>query len=66
MRIEIHDHHTNDKTFYYWELYDGPNDQDEAKGFAVDLIEVFSKIVEWRERIAKDYADNTTNNETLT
>jgi hypothetical protein len=48
-------------------LYDGPDGKDEVKGFAVDLIEVFSKIVEWRERIAKDYADNTdytTNNET--
>jgi hypothetical protein len=64
MRIEIHDHHTNDNTFYYWELYDGPEEIDEVKGFATDLIEVFSKIVEWRERIGKDYADNTTNNET--
>jgi hypothetical protein len=65
MRIEIHDHKTKDQTFYYWELYDGPDGSDEVKGFAVDLIEVFSKIVEWRERISKDYADNTTNNETL-
>jgi len=64
MRIEIHDPHTNDNTFYYWELYDGPEEIDEVKGFATDLIEVFSKIVEWRERIAKDYTDNTTNNET--
>jgi hypothetical protein len=66
MRIEIHDHHTNDNTFYYWELYDGPEEIDEVKGFATDLIEVFSKIVEWRERIAKDYTDNTINDETLT
>ena len=62
MRIEIHDHKTKDQTFYYWELFDGPDSKDEVKGFAVDLIEVFSKIVEWRERIAKDYADNTNTN----
>jgi hypothetical protein len=66
MLIKIHDHHTKDKTFYYWELYDGPDGSDEAKGFAVDLVEVFSKIVEWRERIARDYTDNTTNDETDT
>jgi hypothetical protein len=64
MRIEIHDHNTNGNTFYYWELYDGPEEIDEVKGFATDLIEVFSKIVEWRERIGKDYADNTDTNET--
>jgi hypothetical protein len=56
MLIKIHDHHTKEKTFYYWELYDGPDGIDEAKGFAVDLIEVFSKIIEWRERIGNDYA----------
>jgi hypothetical protein len=27
-----------------------------VKGFATDLIEVFSKIIEWRERIGNDYA----------
>jgi hypothetical protein len=47
-------------------------DIDEVKGFATDLIEVFSKIIEWRERIGADYAKEmetatkfiTTNNET--
>jgi hypothetical protein len=67
MRIEINSHLTpNGKEFYYWTLADGPENIDEVKGFATDLIEVFSKIVEWRERIGKDYADNTTNNETDT
>jgi len=58
MRIEINNHFTPEgKEFYYWTLFDGPNDIDEVKGFATDLIEVFSKIVEWRERIGRDYAE---------
>jgi len=47
MKIEILNHFTPDgKEFYYWTLNDGPDDIDEVKGFAMDLIEVFSKIVE--------------------
>jgi len=58
MKIEIINHFTPDgKEFYYWTLYDGPDDIDQVKGFAMDLIEVFSKIVEWRERIGQDYAN---------
>jgi hypothetical protein len=58
MKIEILNHFTHDgKEFYYWTLYDGPDGIDEVKGFAMDLIEVFSKIVEWRERIGADYAE---------
>jgi hypothetical protein len=73
MQIEINNHFTPDgKEFYYWTLYDGPDGIDEVKGFATDLIEVFSKIIEWRERIGADYAKETetaakyitTNNET--
>jgi hypothetical protein len=58
MQIEIINRFTPDgKEFYYWTLYDGPDGIDEVKGFAMDLIEVFSKIVEWRERIGQDYAN---------
>ena len=67
MKIEINNHFSADgKQFYYWTLFDGPDGKDEVKGFATDLIEVFSKIVEWRERIAKDYCGfhTTTDNET--
>jgi hypothetical protein len=67
MKIEINNHFAADgKEFYYWTLYDGPEGVDEAKGFATDLIEVFSKIIEWRERIAADYAEQppTQTNET--
>ena len=68
MRIEINNHFTKDgQEFYYWTLADGPDGIDEAKGFATDLIEVFSKIIEWRERISNDYYDDNSseNNETL-
>jgi hypothetical protein len=58
MRIEINNHFTKDgKEFIYWNMWDGPDGIDEEKGFATDLVEVFSKILEWRERIAADYAD---------
>jgi hypothetical protein len=61
MKIEINNHFAADgKEFYYWTLYDGPDGIDEVKGFATDLIEVFSKIIEWRERIGADYAQELT------
>ena len=63
MRIEITDAFANGKVFYYWKLWDGPEGVDEVQGFATDLIEVFSKIIEWRERIARDYI-GTPKNET--
>lgn len=60
MKIEINNHFTSSgKEFYYWTLHDGPDGIDEVKGFATDLIEVFSKIIEWRERIGADYAKET-------
>jgi hypothetical protein len=66
MKIEINNHFTKDgEEFFYWELYDGPDGIDHVSGFASDLIIVFSKIVEWRERIGKDYYDDLTeDNET--
>jgi hypothetical protein len=64
MLIEINNHFTKDgKEYFYWELYDGPDGIDHVSGFATDLIEVFSKIVEWRERIGKDYYDDLIEND---
>lgn len=58
MKIEILNHFTkNGQEFFYWTLWDGPDGIDEVKGFATDLAEVFSKILEWRERIAADYVE---------
>jgi hypothetical protein len=42
--------------FYEWWLADGPDGVEEVHGYATDLITSFSKILEWHERIASDYA----------
>jgi len=58
MKINISNHFSPEGQEYYrWELWDGPNDSSEhARGYAVDLITAFSKLMEWRERINADYA----------
>lgn len=57
MLIKILDRYTTDgKVFYEWTLHDGPDGIEEVRGFASDLVVAFSKIIEWRERIAADYA----------
>jgi hypothetical protein len=56
MQIEIVNHFTNaGKEFFRFELYDGPDGIEHVSGFASDLVEAFSKIIEWRERISQDY-----------
>lgn len=58
MKIEITNRFTpNGKEFYEWDLYDGPDGIDHVHGYANDLIQAFSKIVEWQDRIGRDYAD---------
>lgn len=59
MKINISNHLTPDgKEYYEWDLWDGPADHsDHAHGYAVDLITAFSKLMEWRERISADYAE---------
>lgn len=57
MKIEIIDRFTPDgRTYYEWNLWDGPNEIDHAHGYASDLVQAFSKIFEWHERIGADYA----------
>lgn len=58
MRIEITNHFANGKEYFRFHLWDGPDGIDEVKGFSVDLIETFTKIIEWRERIATDYLED--------
>jgi hypothetical protein len=56
MRVEIVNHFTPDgREYIEWDLYDGPNGIDHAHGYATDLVQAFSKIFEWRERIGADY-----------
>jgi hypothetical protein len=58
MKIDIQNRFTPDgREFIEWSLWDGPADcSDHAHGYANDLVQAFSKIFEWRERIAADYA----------
>ena len=66
MKIEIYSRFTADgREYYEWDLWDGPADRsDHAHGYASDLVQAFSKIFEWRERIAADYTDLYNNDET--
>jgi len=65
MRINIVNHFTNDGQEYFrFELWDGPDGIEHVSGFAVDLIEAFSKILEWQERISRDYYSDEQNDET--
>ncbi len=66
MKIEIHSRFTADgREYIEWDLWYGPADCfDHAHGYATDLVQAFSKIFEWRERIAADYADLANNDET--
>jgi hypothetical protein len=67
MKIEITNRFTPDgREYFEWDLFDGPADgSDHAHGYASDLIQAFTKILEWRERIAADYNDLYNDNETL-
>jgi hypothetical protein len=65
MKVEIVNRFTETGQEYIeWDLWDGPDGIDHAHGYAVDLIQAFSKIVEWQEKIGRDYDDLTEDNET--
>ena len=64
MLIKILNHFSNDGQEYIeWDLYEGPDGIEHVHGYAKDLIQAFSKILEWQERISNDYIDDP--NETL-
>jgi len=66
MKVKIVNKYAPDgKEFFEWTLWDGPDGVEEVRGYASDLVIAFSKIIEWRERIAADYLKETlSNNET--
>lgn len=65
MKVKILNRYTPDgKEFFEWWLFDGPDGIEEVHGYASDIITAFSKILEWRERIASDY-NELTNYETF-
>lgn len=59
MRIEIINKFTPDgREYIEWDFWYGPADgTDHAHGYAIDLVQAFAKIFEWKERIDRDYAD---------
>ena len=58
MKLEIVSHFYPDgKEIYEYNLYDGPDGIERVHGYATDLIVTFTKILEWRERISRDYQD---------
>ena len=59
MLIKIINHFSNDGLEYIeWDLYEGPDGIEHVHGYAKDLIQAFSKILEWQERISNDYYDD--------
>lgn len=65
MKISIVNKFTAEgREYIEWDLWDGPDGADHAHGYASDLVQAFSKIFEWRERIAADYANDYHSNET--
>ena len=59
MKVEITNHFTPDgREYFRWEIFDGPDGIEHARGFASDIVIAFTKIIEWRERIALDYTQD--------
>lgn len=57
MRIEVLNHWVNGKEHFEFTLFDGPDGRERAHGYSTDLIVAFTKIIEWREMISRDYRD---------
>lgn len=57
MKVEISNQWFQGREYFEFTLYDGPDGSERAHGYSVDLIEAFTKIIEWREMIARDYQE---------
>lgn len=58
MKIEITSRFTpSGREYFEFEMWDGPNGVEHVRGFSVDLINTFTKLIEWREMIARDYQE---------
>lgn len=57
MKIEIKTGTSNGKEYYEFDLWDGPDGIEHVRGFSTDLINVFTKVLEWRERISREYEE---------
>ena len=60
MKVSIINHfNAQGNEYYEWDMWDGPDGIDHMHGYATDLIHAFSKIIEWREKVARDYVEGT-------
>lgn len=57
MKITIKSLPGDKSEIFEFELFDGPNDIEHVKGYSTDLINAFTKILEWHERIRADYSE---------
>jgi hypothetical protein len=57
MKIEIESHDHEGRTYFEFVLQDGPGDRERVQGYATDLIVAFTKVIEWHERIEREYRD---------
>ena len=55
MKIEIKSQNFEVKQYFEFILQDGPGDRERVKGYATDLIIAFTKVIEWHERIEREY-----------
>lgn len=50
----------NGKSCYEYTLSEGPDGIEQVHGYATDLIVAFTKVLEWQERISRDYSEEIT------
>jgi hypothetical protein len=55
MKVTIKSLKNGNTEIYEFELQDGPGEVEHVKGYSTDLVNVFTKLLEWRERIKNDY-----------
>jgi hypothetical protein len=55
MKIEIKSQNFEGRQYFEFILQDGPGDRERVKGYATDLIIAFTKVIEWHERIEREY-----------
>jgi hypothetical protein len=55
MKIKIQNSFHEGKEYFEFELLDGPDEVEHVTGYSTDLINAFTKILEWSERISRDY-----------
>jgi len=57
MKIEVESHDHEGQIYFEFVLQDGPGNRERVRGYATDLIVAFTKVIEWHERIEREYRD---------